>query len=720
MAAKEAVKNVTAEATTSGIMDQITAAKARGRRASSTAKKCAEPSCNKFHFRIDAYCADHKHLGQDGASALAESQTAALLKSVDNNPETNPDLLHHLKAIALREEMISRAETFDVEITVDYIHDAKAALGGARAEVDDVQLGQMYYQFRRLDVDMDGVFTLADFNTWIFRIDPDFKAADGTVEQWLRKSTVDGADHFNFLGYYRTVLARRAFEDNNWGQPADVEVPLEFKQTPFWDLRTIVLHAINKERCGWMLKRGYAIAKESLNSWKLRYLRTNTVRPYEPPTLEYWDADPATDCSTLPEGVAPPQMKGAIPLRDIVLVDFSPKTSSPKGTDSKLLEAQQKVGMSTDKEVVLKITLVNGRRFTFACDEDLAVSWAADLSRHAAASRLMVDWRENWGTKRIGKVVLRDWLNAAVVIAKIGMQKNAQADAQKIIADAAKAWTILPGGKEAAIKKAKIAASEYVKGLVLTDRDMMMLRVVGLNDTNIDQLGGIALKAVQAWNASKGMLKQLDNQYLQGGAQMAANGIVQAVNVYNYAAAAKNAYNSNKWKVEWEPKSMQRACAVCKQTFKSMTLRKTHGKHHCRVCGKVVCHVCAANRIYMEVSNKFERVCITCIVDKGNREAIEVDASALNSCALLSSLHCADRCFTHICVATGHQDGVRRRAGHGQGDCGGRRGHCDHRRRRGVRLLGRVRWRGLRRRVAGDYCGAAPIALGRYMQRIPR
>jgi hypothetical protein len=74
-------------------------------------------------------------------------------------------------------------------------------------------------------------------------------------------------------------------------------------------------------------------------------------------------------------------------------------------------------------------------------------------------------------------------------------------------------------------------------------------------------------------------------------------------------------------------------------TFKSMTLRKTHGKHHCRVCGKVVCHVCAANRIFMQVSNKFERVCNKCITDKDNREVVKIDVSLHSSLSpFMSSL----------------------------------------------------------------------------------
>ena len=170
-------------------MDQITAAKARGRRASSTAKKCAEPSCNKFHFRMDAYCVDHKHLG-NGADTGVESQTAQLLKNANNDPEADPNLVHSLKAIALREEMMARAETFDIELTCDYVYDAKTALGGIKAEVDDVELGQMFYQFKRLDVDADGQFTVADFNTWIYRVDPEFKGEEGVVEGWLRKANL--------------------------------------------------------------------------------------------------------------------------------------------------------------------------------------------------------------------------------------------------------------------------------------------------------------------------------------------------------------------------------------------------------------------------------------------------------------------------------------------------------------------------------------------------
>jgi len=40
--------------------------------------------------------------------------------------------------------------------------------------------------------------------------------------------------------------------------------------------------------------------------------------------------------------------------------------------------------------------------------------------RYATASRLITEWRENWGTKRMDTVTIRDWINAGAVIAKLG------------------------------------------------------------------------------------------------------------------------------------------------------------------------------------------------------------------------------------------------------------------------------------------------------------
>jgi hypothetical protein len=91
-------------------------------------------------------------------------------------------------------------------------------------------------------------------------------------------------------------------------------------------------------------------------------------------------------------------------------------------------------------------------------------------------------------------VTLRDWLNAAVVIAKLGMQHNAPTDAAKLIEDAGNKWFYLPGGKERQLAKARFEASELIKSLVLTERDKMMLKVCNLDKETIEQAGKLALQ----------------------------------------------------------------------------------------------------------------------------------------------------------------------------------------------------------------------------------
>ena len=64
------------------------------------------------------------------------------------------------------------------------------------------------------------------------------------------------------------------------------------------------------------------------------------------------------------------------------------------------------------------------------------------------------------------------------------------------------------------------------------------------------------------------------------------------------------------------------ASLVCKTVFKSFTLRKEYAKHHCRTCGRVVCHACSSNKILSEVSGKPERICTECLVSGSKAEGI--------------------------------------------------------------------------------------------------
>ena len=190
---------------------------------------------------------------------------------------------------------------------------------------------------------------------------------------------------------------------------------------------------------------------EYLNSWHLRYFRINAEG--EIPQLEYFSDNPEAPIKTDRQ----PQLKGSIDFRDIMLVDFSLKTTSPEGKNESLLNDQKSAGMPEGEEVVFKLTLISGRRYTLAnsnskpisnpiskpiantianpnpnpnpnsdrrytlaCEKENAITWAAEMQRYAAASRMSHEWRERYGTKKVGRITLNDWINVAAVICKIG------------------------------------------------------------------------------------------------------------------------------------------------------------------------------------------------------------------------------------------------------------------------------------------------------------
>jgi hypothetical protein len=208
------------------------------------------------------------------------------------------------------------------------------------------------------------------------------------------------------------------------------------------------------------------------------------------------------------------------------------------------------------------------------------------------------------------------------VLAKIAQQKEAKGEATKIMATVASKFAVLESTKAANLQEGKKKASDYLKNVTLTERELLMLRVVGLEDEDLENIGGLVIQGVKLWNSTKGTLSEYDKNYTYGMFGNSITAAQKAVDLYQYASAVKNSYNQSKWKVEWQSKSAERACGVCKQTFKSMTLRKTLGKHHCRACGKVVCHICAANRIYMHISKRFERVCTVCLTDKNRNVGV--------------------------------------------------------------------------------------------------
>lgn len=68
----------------------------------------------------------------------------------------------------------------------------------------------------------------------------------------------------------------------------------------------------------------------------------------------------------------------------------------------------------------------------------------------------------------------------------------------------------------------------------------------------------------------------------------------------------------------WVPKSSRRTCANCRRAFKLFA-----GKHHCRLCGEVVCKACSGKRILFQ--KKSVRACDDCI--DVNLQSMEASAS---------------------------------------------------------------------------------------------
>lgn len=59
--------------------------------------------------------------------------------------------------------------------------------------------------------------------------------------------------------------------------------------------------------------------------------------------------------------------------------------------------------------------------------------------------------------------------------------------------------------------------------------------------------------------------------------------------------------------VQWVPDSQRKACAICDQPFGVMRRR-----HHCRLCGEVVCDPCSPNRVLQRNNSQVVRTCSCC------------------------------------------------------------------------------------------------------------
>ena len=178
-------------------------------------------------MRLDDYCAEHASQSTDIRKQLAreDSKVTQLIKEADREHEEVPEeivrVADELQMISLRERMHERAETLSTEFSGDLISEAVSKLEWFQNRPDDIEVAQLYHQFKRLDINKDGFIDLDDIINLIKFIDPDLvksypdRAAEmGT--KWLREESVDSLPsegleglRWTFANYVKVVMAKR-------------------------------------------------------------------------------------------------------------------------------------------------------------------------------------------------------------------------------------------------------------------------------------------------------------------------------------------------------------------------------------------------------------------------------------------------------------------------------------------------------------------------------
>lgn len=73
------------------------------------------------------------------------------------------------------------------------------------------------------------------------------------------------------------------------------------------------------------------------------------------------------------------------------------------------------------------------------------------------------------------------------------------------------------------------------------------------------------------------------------------------------AGNAHDQRKSAKYGTDWQPNNTAKTCMICDKAW-SLTRRR----HHCRMCGSLVCGACSSHKIKLESSANKKRVCSTC------------------------------------------------------------------------------------------------------------
>ena len=79
--------------------------------------------------------------------------------------------------------------------------------------------------------------------------------------------------------------------------------------------------------------------------------------------------------------------------------------------------------------------------------------------------------------------------------------------------------------------------------------------------------------------------------------------------------------------VKWQYKADVKSCVLCEYKFPMYTVRNDRSKHHCRMCGRVLCFSCTSTMLFYEASGKRQRTCNECIANGGPPEHCKANAA---------------------------------------------------------------------------------------------
>jgi len=625
-------------------LDRIVFARAYGRRAACTAQHCRVKSCKILSLSVSGYCYQHakssfvKEMMDKQAAATEEQQPEGvkLIRFIRGELEkdSKTDVLVYkelpvkqqdiadVKAIFLTEKAANLASKVDYEINPANLAKAKSLLAGhaTALALEDVEIAQLYDQFQRLDIEKNGTIDVDDLRVLIARINPKFN----TYSEELKTTHV--ADVLHSVSFGKTVIDSISFPIYvnelllHREREKDPNLPREFLQTPFWDLRQAILFqpATNTSNTGWMLKKRNRLSSVT---WSKRYFRfsmtkSEIVKESETPTvpeecLEFWElptnVDPSFIDSEEVHLKGKPVLKGILLLSCIIGVHFDSLIQLPENT---LLDPYEYVGF--------RVNLRHARSYVFVTDKEQAIEWVAKLSHYANANKLKDEWVADWSLHETEETVTtRDLMYAAAAIVKLGCIKKALLKKDLILA--------IPKDKMSDEDKAKQIRALAMKAKQFEHQtyDTEALAICGITDQHtLDQAGGIVLTAMGLFEASKMQLKMFDNSVCMGAFGYTYLAIVTALKIDAYIKDVRFNLKTRKFQVSFDQKFMIRRCSnqSCIYLFKTVSFNVEYKKHHCRACGLVVCHACSTTRLYFEGTKSFERVCDMCISRRGPPE----------------------------------------------------------------------------------------------------